>query len=292
LGFFNTYPMRFSFVADHFQYIASVGLLALAAAGIITWLDTSAKRLPALAFLPYALLLGLAFLTLRQSEMYTSHEKLWEVTADRNPDSFIAHNNLGNLVLRRGLVDEAMLHYQRVTQLEPDYEVGHYNLGNVLLRRGRPDLAIPEYQQAVKIAPRYIGAHNNLGNVLFALGRPREALTNYEAAMRLDPNSAALCNNTAKLLATSSDPSVRDGKRAVELAQRAVELSHGREASFIATLGAAFAEAGQFPAAINVARQAFDLAMRQNNQALASVVQQQIALYQSGRPFHAVGNTR
>jgi Flp pilus assembly protein TadD len=228
----------------------------------------------------------MAFLTLRQCEMYTSHEKLWQVTLARNPDSFIAHNNYGNLVLRRGLLDDAMSHFERVTQLEPDYEVGHYNLGNVLLWRGRPDLAIDQYQQAVKIAPRYIGAHNNLGNVLFSLGRSREALMHYETARQLDPKSPILCNNTAKLLATSSDPSVRDGKKAIELAQRAVQLSQGRDASFLATLGAAYAEAGEFPAAIAAARQALDIATRQSNQPLAGVLQRQISLYEAGQPFH------
>jgi tetratricopeptide (TPR) repeat protein len=286
LGFFNAYPMRFSFVADHFQYIACVGLLALAAAGIAGWVERLVKRFPASVLLPALLLLALAFLTLRQCEMYSSHEKLWQVTLARNPDSFIAHNNLGNLLLRRGLLDEAMKHFQRVTQLEPDYEVGHYNLGNVLLWRGRPDLAIVQYQEALRTAPRYIAVHNNLGNVLFALGRSAEALTHYEAAMRLDPKSPILCNNTAKVLATSSDASVRDGKRAVELAQRAVELSQGRDASFIATLAAAQAEAGQFPEAIASAHQALELAMRQNNQPLAAVLQRQISLYQAGRPFH------
>ncbi len=289
LGFFDVYPMRFSFVADHFQYLACIGLLVLITAGIMKAIDARTSHRPAASLLPSPLLLLLATLTFHQCGMYASHEKLWEVTVRRNPDSFIAHNNLGNLVLRRGRIDEATAHYQRVTQLEPNYEVGHYNLANVLMWRGRPDLAIAEYRKAVQIAPGYIGAHNNLGNVLFALGRSREALAEYETAMRLDPNSPILCLNVAKLLATSSDASVRNGKRAVELARRAEQLSGGRDANVIATLGAAYAEAGQFPEAIGAAGRALNLALLQNNQGLANAVRAQIPLYQSGRPYHERG---
>jgi Tfp pilus assembly protein PilF len=289
LGFFNVYPMRFSFVADHFQYLACIGMLALVGVGIIRAIDAGASHPLVPVILPAALLLVLWGLTFHQCDMYVSHEKIWEVTVARNPDSFIAHNNLGNLVLRRGLIDQAASHYQRVTQLEPNYEVGHYNLANVLMWRGRPDLAIPEYQKAVQLAPNYIAAHNNLGNVLFALGRNHEALAEYETAMRLDPNSAILCNNVAKLLATSNDASVRNGRRAIELARRAEQLSGGRDPAFLATLGAAHAETGQFTEAIATASRALDLAVRQNNQQLTSILRAQLSLYQSGRPYHERG---
>jgi Flp pilus assembly protein TadD len=285
LGFFNVYPMRFSFVADHFQYLASVGLLALAASGITAGLDDLGNRRLARAAAS-GLLLLLCGLTWRQCGMYADHETLWATTLTRNPDSFIVHNNLGNLLIRRGQVNEAVGHFQRVIQLQPDYQVGYYNLANVLMQKGETEQAIALYKRAVELAPRYIGAHNNLANALFAQGRTREAMTHYETAMRLDPGSPILCNNVAKVLATSSDASLRDGRTAVELALRAEQLSGGREPMFIATLAAAYAECGQFSAAVSTAQRALDLAARQNNPGLAEFLRRQIVLYQAGQPFH------
>jgi Flp pilus assembly protein TadD len=95
-----------------------------------------------------------------------------------------------------------------------------------------------------------------------------------------------LYNNVARLLATWPDASLRNGPRAVELAQRAVQLSGGREPLFIATLGAAYAEAGRFPEAIAAAGSALELARLQGNAGLFNAVQAQIALYKSGLPYH------
>jgi tetratricopeptide (TPR) repeat protein len=241
------------------------------------------------------LLLILGVLTWNQSGMYIDHETLWRITLSRNPNSFIVHNNLGNLLLRRAvrpdgidlrLLDDAIRHFQTVIQLDPTYEIAYYNYGNALLQKGQPDLAIGQYRKAVELAPRYIAAHNNLGNVLLDKGQVREAMEQYELALKLDPSSPILYNNLAKLLATSTDSSLRNGKRAVELAQRAVRLTGGTNPMFMATLGAAYAESGQYRVAADMAQAALELAYRQNNPGLAQVIAQQLQLYQSGRPFH------
>jgi Flp pilus assembly protein TadD len=309
LGFVNVYPMRFSFVADHFQYLASVGLITLAAAGLArlglglempsttsqvnaTGARSAASPSSATSVVPVAvLLLILGALTWIQGGMYRDHETLWRITVARNPNSFIVHNNLGNLLLRRGLLDDAIDHFRTVIKLDPTYEVAYYNYGNALLQKGQTDLAIAQYRKAIELAPRYIGAHNNLGNVLLDKGQVREAMAQYELALKLDPNSAILYNNLAKLLATSTDSSLRDGKKAVELAQRAEKLTSGSNPMFIATLGAAYAECGQYPAAVATAQRALELAYRQNNPGLAQVIAQQLQLYQSGHPFRQAPGT-
>ncbi len=120
LGFVNVYPMRFSFVADHFQYLASVGLIVLAAA----WIESRRQHLAAIFHLPssifYLLPVVLAVLTWRQCGQYANLETLWRVTLARNPDCGLAHNNLGNLLARQGKQNEAIEHYERAVQLEPD----------------------------------------------------------------------------------------------------------------------------------------------------------------------------
>jgi len=287
LGFIMLYTFRYSYVADHYQYIASIGPLALAGAGL-SWgfghLQKARAFAPALSAL---LLLTLGILTWRQCQMYASAETLWRATIARNPNSYLAHNNLGTLLLRQGRSDEAMAQFQKVVALAPDYEVGHYDLGHALFRQGRIDDAIAEFRRAVELDPAYAKAHNNLANLLLRQGQPREALVHYESALRLRPKSPDFANNVAWLLATSPDAGIRDGPMAIALALQAESVSQAQEPVFIATLAAAYAEAGQFSEAVATAQRAFELASAQRNPTLAGVLNDQMALYQAGKPFRA-----
>jgi hypothetical protein len=93
-------------------------------------------------------------------------------------------------------------------------------------------------------------------------------------------------NNLAWVLATTSDPAVRNGARAVELASQAERLTASRDPYIIQTLAAAYAEFGQFPAAVAAGQRALDLAKLQGRNDLAGAIQQQLALYKGGTPFH------
>ena len=109
------------------------------------------------------LLATLATLTWRQSRMYADVETLYRTTIDRNPDCWLAHNNLGLALAGRGQVDEAIAHYQKALEIKPDYAEAHNNLGIALAGRGQVDEAIAHYQKALEIKPDYAEAHNNLG---------------------------------------------------------------------------------------------------------------------------------
>jgi protein O-mannosyl-transferase len=316
LGFIMLYTFRYSFVADHYQYVASIGPLALVAAGITLALGAHPKApanpathsppcgrtestavsadtsLASLGPKPYAtvtvfgvLLLALGILTWRQSHMYASAETLYYATIARNPASFMAHNNLGTALLRKGQVDEALAKFQEVLRLQPDYEVGYYNLGLALLRKGQTDEALAQFQKAIQLKPDYAAAHNNLANLCQRQDQPREAIAHYQLAARFRPKNADIANNLAWLLATCPDPTLRNGHQAIELAEKAERLSAGRDPLYIATLAAAYAEAGRFPQAVFTAQRALSLASLQRNAALAEVVSQQLALYQKGAPF-------
>jgi Flp pilus assembly protein TadD len=93
-------------------------------------------------------------------------------------------------------------------------------------------------------------------------------------------------NNLAWLLATCPDNSLRNGQKAVELAQQAVQLSGGKSPEILDTLAAAYAEAGSFPEAIETARQASDLSTAQNKKPLAEVIQNQLKLFETHSPYH------
>ena len=236
------------------------------------------------------------------------------------PDSAEAHYNLGNALLQQGRLDEAMAQYQKALAIKPDYAEAHNNLGNVFIQKGRPEEAVAEFQSAATINPGYADAHNNLGSAflqqgqpdkaviqyqkalaiapgdpdihdhlgdaLLQTGRTAEAMAQYQRALTLKSDSADIQNKLAWLLATSSQASLRNGRQAVELAQRANQLTGGGNPVILCTLATACAEAGRFPEAVTVAQRALQLAEAQSNQALAGDLRLQLQLYQAHRTFH------
>lgn len=203
LGFFNVYPFVFSFVADHFQYLASLAIFALAGAGAAR-LSTRFPR-PRPQFLAFgaAPLLLLGALTWAQAGMYRDVFTLYETTLARNPDAWMAHNNLAMELTNRGRVAEAIPHLEKVLQLRPHDAIAESNLGDDLLRQGRPTEALPHLERAVKLQPNFANAHNNLGAALSALGRPDEALAHHQEALRLQPDLASAEHNIGLVLAMS-----------------------------------------------------------------------------------------
>jgi tetratricopeptide (TPR) repeat protein len=438
LGFFSVYFFRYSFVSDHFQYLASMGPLALAGAGIATVVGRLTRSLPltrsvdlpvdvarvrAAPFCEMSrklvsdtdavqrlgnnfavsrnkivlsvslcgiLLLFLSFLTWRQSAEYRNLIALYTATLKKNPGCWMAHynfgivlseagdtdqaidhyrqavalrpdyaeahynlgrllveqgrlddaiahyqkavdinpadpetqNNLGATLFGIGRVDDAIVHYQRALEIRPDYAEAscnlanaliskgdfdgaiaryrvcvaaipdqaeaQYNLASALLRKGRIDEAIAHYQTVLQLHPESADAHSNLGSALLAEGRAREAVAEYTKALEIYPENIAALSNLAWLLATSADPSLRDGSEAVRLAERADSASSRSDnhATVLRILAAAYAEAGRFAEAKETAQQALQAANVQGNTTLAEALQGELALYDLGLPYH------
>jgi len=414
LGFFSVYFFRYSFVSDHFQYLASIGPLALIGAGIATLLVrfcetpdhlvshpetvprsgntiTSPRlRLAVSSVLCGILLVLLGFLTWRQTTEYHNLFALYTATLEKNPRCWMAHYNLGIVLSEQREADQAIEHYRQAVTLRPDYAEAHYNLGRLLVEKGqlndaiahyeraaainpadaaaqnnlgvtlfgigRADDAIAHYQKALEIRPDYAEASCNLGNVLIAkgdfdgaiarykaclavipdqeeaqynlasallrTGRTDEAIVEYQKVLQMHPESAdahanlgiafltkghvqdamaeytkalqiapenlAALSNLAWLLATSSDPTLRNGSEAVQLAERADSASSrsDKHPSVLRILAAAYAEAGQFAEAKETAQHALEAANIQGNTTLSNALRDEIALYELGLPYH------
>jgi protein O-mannosyl-transferase len=415
LGFFSVFFFRYSFVSDHFQYLASMGPLALAGAAITMGctrltvaalprrgaptaslsIDAATLRHSDVATTPLlgvcgVLLLSLVFLTWRQTGVYRDLVTLYTATLIKNPSCWMAHYNLGIALNDRGKTDEAMAHYQRAIELRPSYAEAHYNVGRLLaqngqfddavihyekaleinpadaeawnnlgvtlfgigrvddaiahyqgalkirsdyaeascnlanallskgdldgaiacysaclallpnqaepqynlasalLRRGRTDEAIAHYKKALQLRPDSADAHANLGSAFLAKGRVREAITAYRNALRISPDNVPAQSNLAWLLATSSDPSLRNGSEAVLLAERADSESSRSEnhSMVLRILAAAYAESGRFAEAKKAAQQALQEAEIQGNSTLSNALRDEIALYELGLPYH------
>ena len=198
LGFVMLYTFRYTFVADHYQYVASLGLIALAAAGITIAFKTK-------PFLKLAgggaLLLTLGILTWRQAGIYRDPETLWRDTLAKNPDCWMAYNNLGLLLEKQGHIEEAMENYRKSIQINPNNAEALNDLGIALADNGRFDEAIENYHKAIQIDPNLSAALNNLGLALAAKGQFDEAIENYHKAIQINPNYSDALNNLGVALA-------------------------------------------------------------------------------------------
>jgi tetratricopeptide (TPR) repeat protein len=198
LGFVNVYPFRFSFVADHFQYLAAAGVIALIAATIAATVDRLVCRLktPSLVLrrTATALTLGLilSVLTWNQSKLYAAPRVLYEETLRRNPSAWLAHLNLGFLANQDPSEGKAaaIAHYRAALAINPDEAQVHTNLGTAWMETGLYDDALNEFQTAVRLAPGYSEAYLNTGTDLQHLGRYQEAEAAYREALAIKPGLA------------------------------------------------------------------------------------------------------
>ena len=218
LGFMNAYGMRYAFVWDHWVYLSALGIMALVAALAVRAAD--ALRAPAVVYGFAAVVLPVfGVLTWRQAGTFADMETLWRDTLARNPDCWMAHYNLGNLLRSQGQMDEAMEHYRKTIQVYPDSSKAIYNLGNALVLKGRFDEAIGNYHRAIQINPNFFDALNNLGNALAAQGRFDEAIENYRQAIQINPVFSDALNNLGNALAARGrlDEAIKSYRKALQI---------------------------------------------------------------------------
>ena len=203
-----------------------------------------------------------------------------------NYGAALIENNLANILAQKGRLDEAIDHYHNAMRLRPGYGDPYLNLGNILFHQGQMPDAMVEWQKAQGTESKDGRFHTLLADAFLRAGSQEDAITEYEHAVRNSGEDPVPRNSLAWLLATSSDASLRDGNRAVELANVAVRLSHGKDPNYLRTLAAACAESGRFAEAKQNARRAVQRAELLNNRSLLNALRDEIALYELGLPYH------
>lgn len=276
LGFVNVAPMRFSFVADHFAYLASLGVIAAAtaavAAALARWLGPGRAPRAAMMVLA-AIVVVLGALTWSQTRIYRDVEKLYRHTIEHYPESHLARINLAAILRRRGDLDEARQHYERVladwpdwpwtraralaglgnleqqagglaeaerlfreaSELTPAAPEPRYNLGNVLLLLGRSQEARAAYERVLEQMPSHFQARYNLAYALEQLGDYARAEGHYQRVTRESPGFALGWTGLARLEQRKGQPA-----RAVDYYRRARQLDPGSSGAVLGEMEALF----------------------------------------------------
>ena len=256
LGFVNVYPFRYAYVADHFQYVACLGPIVMVAVVVAGMAARFPRPSLAATALGVVLALVLGALTWRQSATYQDAETLWRATIAANPDSWLAHLNLGvELAERPGRLTEAIAEFETTLRLRPEDAGAHRNLGMALSKTpGQGAQAITEYEEAVRLDPRDAEAQLNLGRLLCDADPPRlpEGKAHVEEALRLKPGSAGAHYALGNVLARMGQPGAESEYReAIRLSPDYAE-AHLNLGSLLATQARANEAIGEFQTALRI----------------------------------------
>lgn len=194
-------------------------------------------------------------------------------------------------LLQRGMTyastgewEKAIRDFDEVIRLQPTNAVAYGIRGTAYYSTGDFDRAIKDFDQALRLDPKEAKAYTSRAYAACSKGDFSHGLKDFEQVIRLSPNEFHGYNVLAWLLATCPTATVRDGKRAVTLAKRACELSGWNEWRCIGTLGAACAEAGDFPGAVKYQQQA--LAMKGLTAQEQAAAKGRLDLYQRRQAYH------
>jgi Flp pilus assembly protein TadD len=251
----NVYPFIFSFVADHFQYMARLGVIVPVAAG----LTMVAARVPdrfkwAPGAAAIAVLGIFGSLSWQHSAIFKDADVHYIAILERNPECWMAHNNLGSDLLDVGRIDEAKEHIDEALRLKPDLAVAHYNRGRILAMSPEHfNEAIAEFRNAIRLKPDMAGAHDNLGMALGIAGRIDEAIEEHRTAVRLGPEFPRFRNNLGTQLAIAGRIA-----EAIPEFQAAIQLEPAH-AEAHNNLGLALAKTGRMEEAVSEFQTALQL---------------------------------
>jgi len=307
-------------MADRYTYLSLIGVFVTVVWGLADWRAAGSLPRSIKCIVASLALAGLAWVTTRQLSYWRDGTTLFEHAVRCTTGNPIAHNNLGTALSADGRTAEAMREFAEAIRLNPDYPQAHFNLAMDLGEQGKTTEAINHLQAVLRILPKEAEAHNNLGimcaregqlqeaveqfttaialkpgylkphlNLAMALnkqGKTAEAIARYHVALRLEPQATEPLDKLAWIMATAGDARFRDGPGAVQLAERAAELSRHSVPAYLDTLAAAYAEAGRFKEAVATGEKALQLASAAGGKELRSQIEHRLQFYLEEKPYH------
>ena len=271
--------------ADRYTYLPQIGLYIA-----VTWAVTDLTRSwrfqrMALGVAALIVVGALSWRGWLQTSYWRDSETLFTHALAVTSNNDVALNNLGIIFLEKGQLDDAISKLQAAIDLRPENAPAHDNLAKALLKKGQVAEAMVHYRKFLEIEPENVEARNTLGTALIQQGLVKEAIDQWQDALALQPDNGNAASNLAWVFATCPEDSIRDGARAVELGEKALRISGGKIPMIYRVLAAAYAESGRFADAIETAQRGAELATTQGNPTLAAEVENNVVLYQSGRPL-------
>jgi tetratricopeptide (TPR) repeat protein len=257
---------------------AGLAVTALRAAGFCLTLGIAA---PGLAQPPGAKDAFYKGIIEGKSGLYQKAVAYFDEAVRIDPKFVLAYYNRGVALQQLGQEHRAIKDYTTVIRLEPYLADAYASRGTAYENLKHYDQAIKDYNEAIRLAPKAAANYANRASSYDKLGRYREAIRDYDQAIRLGPRDDETLDSMAWLLATGAHPASRDGKRAVRLAREACELTQWKEPSYLDTLAAAYARAGDFASAVKWQAKALeDPDFREAREA-----RERLALYRVGKPY-------
>ena len=250
LGFGEHLFLRYSFVADHFQYLASMAPLALLGA----WVALAGRRVPLITYSLGALLLaGAALLSRQHALVFKDNATLWADTLAHNSDAWVAHKNLGLALAEAGHLDEAISQFEATLAINPTSSYTRKSLADAYLKQRKLDAALEQYRMVLRLNPSNAQAANDEGFVLVEQGKADQAMRAFREALKIDPKLAAAHYSLGNAL-------VQRGQFADALVeyQQAVDLQP-RDTDAHINLGVCLRHLGRVDEAIQEYRKALEI---------------------------------
>jgi len=285
--------------ADRYTYLPQIGIIIAVIWLVADFFSRVAFRWKLLAVLLLATPLFSA--SFYQVRYWRDNEIVWRHVLECTPEAPLSLNNLTGVLLSRGRFSEAIIYAHKILDFYPENARAHNNLGNIMLKSGKPKEALLEFREALRLDPSLAAVQQNIAKVLYGQGHHAEGIHEMQEALLKEPRTAPIANDLAWMLATTTEDSLRNGKKALELVLPASEAFGGKDPSTLDTLAAAYAETGDFKKAISIARMALGLLKarqlsdkRQSfggegesngDKKLAENLMIEIELYESGKPM-------
>jgi tetratricopeptide (TPR) repeat protein len=286
-------PIITEVAAEHRLYLPVAGIIALMVLGLFDLGGRLAARIPAkgrpslapTGLIAAAVVVALfARMTYARNTDYQNYDRIWSDTIAKRPHNTRARNNYATSLLAQGRFSEAEGHLRVAVEEKPSFSGAHANLGVALSAQGKLEEGAQHLRRALELTPDYPEAHRNLGETYALQHRLGEAVAQYSEALQSLPDDVSLLNRIAWILATADRDEVRDGERARALAERAVQLTSRKDPVSLDALGAAFAELGQFDAAVAAISEALVLSQRAGDTSPSNDLESKLRAYSRKQP--------
>ena len=280
-------PIVTEVAAEHRMYLPLAAIVAALVAGSYASAQrlmspSAGRRVAATATLVLVVLYGME--TRARNRVYASEQQLWADTVARDPENHRARVAYGSVLAQGGQLRDAEVQFQRAIALNDADGIAHARLGLAMAAQGKFDDALPHLKKALALNDGDVDAHKALGQILAMQGDDAQAVVHLERALQAQPDNPQQVVQLASVLADSRDASVRNPERAIQLAERGVELTGRREATALDVLGLAYARQGRFVEAASAARDALAIARASGNAAAASSIESRLRAYEARLP--------